>query len=152
MRSAAMAEITLRTDPSELAALAAFVERFAATESLSAQVAFQLNLVLEELVVNSAVHGRREGGAGTICIRLERCGEMVDVDLVDDGVAFDPRTLPAPDLDAPLEERDVGGLGVFLVRQLVDELDYRREDGRNHLRLRKRVTPGRGSDEGTQRG
>jgi len=152
MRSAAMAEIILRTELSELAALAAFVERFAAAESLPAEVAFQLHLVLEELVTNAVSHGQPAGAGGTIRLRLERAGDVVEADLVDQGVAFDPRTLPAPDLDAPLEERRIGGLGVFLVRHFVDELDYRREDGRNHLRLRKRVTPGRGPDEGAQRG
>jgi len=151
MRSAAMAEITLRTDLSELAPLAAFVERFAAAEGLPADVVFQLNLVLEELVTNSVSHGRAGAGGATIRLRLERTGDVVEADLVDDGVAFDPNTVAPPDLDVPLAERPVGGLGVFLVRHFVDELDYRREGGRNHLRLRKRVAPG-STDKGTQRG
>jgi len=138
-----MAEIILRTDLSELAALAAFVDRFAAAESLPAEVAFQLNLVLEELVTNTVSHGH---AGGSIHVRLERNGDVVEADLVDRGVAFDPRTLPEPALDAPLAERPVGGLGVFLVRHFVDELDYRREEGCNHLRLRKRV--GHGAQRG----
>ena len=137
-----MAEITLRTDLSELTALAAFVERFAAAEALPADVAFQLNLVLEELVTNTVAHGYAAGAGGSIRVRLERCGDVVEADLVDQGLAFDPRSLPPPPLDAPLAERPIGGLGVYLVRQFVDELDYRREDGSNHLRLRKRVRPG----------
>ena len=152
MRLAAMAEITLRTELSELASLAAFVERFAAAEALPAEVAFQLNLVLEELVTNSVSHGKAGTAGGTIRLRLERNGDVVEADLVDEGVAFDPNTIAPPDLDAPLAERPVGGLGVFLVRQFVDELDYRREAGCNHLRLRKRVTPRRGPGEGAHRG
>jgi anti-sigma regulatory factor (Ser/Thr protein kinase) len=147
-----MAEITLRTDLSELTTLAAFVERYAAAQALPADVAFQINLVLEELVTNCVAHGHPGDAQGTIRLRLERVGDIIEVDLVDEGLAFDPRTAPPPDLDAALEERRVGGLGVFLVRQFVDELDYRREDGRNHLRLRKRVPPRREPDEGTQRG
>src|SRR5262249_25164455 len=131
-----------RTDLSELAALAAFVERFAAAESLPAEVAFQLNLVLEELVTNTVSHGQAAGAGGSIRVRLERNGDVIEADLVDHGLAFDPRTLPEPALDRPLAERPIGGLGVYLVRQFVDELDYRREEGSNHLRLRKRVRPG----------
>jgi anti-sigma regulatory factor (Ser/Thr protein kinase) len=145
-----MAEVILRTDLSELAALAAFVDGFAAAQALPAEVAFQLNLVLEELVTNTVSHGH-PGAAGTIHLRLERAGDVVEAELVDAGLAFDPRTAPPPDLDAPLEERRAGGLGVHLVRQFVDEIDYRREGGRNHLRLRKRVLARRADGGGAER-
>ena len=144
-----MAEITLRTDLAELATLAAFVEQFAGAAALPPSVAFQLNLVLDELVTNSIDYGhaREAGGSATIQLRLERVGEVIEIELVDQGLAFDPRTLPAPDLDARLETRRVGGLGIHLVRQYVDEFDYQRRDGRNHIRLRKRLTspPGGGA-------
>jgi serine/threonine-protein kinase RsbW len=143
---APMAELALRTDLSELAALATFVERFVADEVLPPDVAFQLNLVLEELITNTISYGYPDGPGAPIRLRMERRGDVVEVDLIDEGVAFDPRTAPEPDLDAPFEERPAGGLGVYFVRQFVDELDYRRVAGRNHLRLRKRVPPRRGSD------
>jgi serine/threonine-protein kinase RsbW len=139
-----MAEITLRTDLSELATLAAFIERFAVDADLPPAVVFQLNLVLDELVTNAIDYGHPAGGgsdaAAGVHLRLERVGDVLEVDLVDAGIAFDPRSLPDPDLEAPIETRRVGGLGVHLVRHYVDELDYRREDGRNHVRLRKRLT------------
>lgn len=138
-----MAEITLRTDLAELATLADFVERFAAEAALPAAVAFQLNLVLDELVTNTISYGHPAGGGSDpgagVRLRLARHGDLLEVDLVDAGVAFDPRTLPDPDLEAPLEQRAVGGLGVHLVRRYVDEIDYRREGHRNHVRLRKRL-------------
>jgi anti-sigma regulatory factor (Ser/Thr protein kinase) len=141
-----MAELTLRTDLSELAALAAFVERFAADELLPPDVTFQLNLALEELITNTVSYGHPDGPGAPIRLRMERLGDVVEVDMIDEGVAFDPRTVPEPDLDAPLEERRAGGLGIYFVRQFVDEFDYHREDGRNHLRLRKRVPARCGSD------
>ncbi|MEO8602268.1 MAG: ATP-binding protein [bacterium] len=136
-----MAEITLRTDLAELARLAAFVEQFADEAALAVAVAFQLNLVLDELVTNSIDYGHAEAtrGSATIHLRLERVADVVEVDLIDEGLAFDPRTLPEPNLDAPLAERPIGGLGIHLVRRYVDEFDYRREGGRNHIRLRKRL-------------
>lgn len=135
-----MAEITLGTDLSELVTLAAFVDRFAFDSALPEDVAFQLSLVLEELVTNAITHG---AARGAIELRLELRSEAVEIDLIDAGAAFDPRSVPQPPLDVPLEERHIGGLGVYLVRQFVDEIDYRREDGRNHLRLCKRLTPRR---------
>lgn len=143
---ASMAELTLRTDLAELAVLATFVERFAEDELLPPDVAFQLNLVLEELITNTVSYGHPDGAGAPIRLRMERLGDVVEIDVVDEGVAFDPRTAPEPDLDAALEERSAGGLGIYFVRQFVDELDYRREAGRNHLRLRKRVAARRGSD------
>ena len=64
---------------------------------------------------------------------------LVTATVVDDGEAFDPREAPPPDLDAPLEERQAGGLGMHLVRATMDEVDYRREDGRNVLTVRTSV-------------
>jgi len=141
-----MAEITLRIDLAELTTLAAFVDHFADEHGLPAAVAFQLNLVLDELVTNTIDYGHPPGSAradATIRLRLDRVGDVVEAELVDAGAPFDPRTLPDPDLTAPLETRRVGGLGVHLVRQYVDEIDYRRENGRNRLRLRKRLPAAR---------
>lgn len=145
-----MAEITLRSDLAELTALTEFIDRFVADSALSADVGLHLQLVLEELVVNAISYGYPEGGAGSIRVQLARTPQAIEIELVDDGIAFDPRTLPAPDLDAPLDERPLGGLGVHLVRQFVDEIDYRRDSGRNHLRLRKRLAPPP-PDRGNQR-
>jgi anti-sigma regulatory factor (Ser/Thr protein kinase) len=64
---------------------------------------------------------------------------MLTAELVDDGRAFDPLQVAAPDLAAPLEERAVGGLGVHLMRHLVDDIQYRRDGGRNHLVFTKRI-------------
>lgn len=139
-----MAEITLRTDLSELATLAAFVEQFAEEAALPAAVAFQLNLVLDELVTNAISYGHPPGGGSDadagVQLRLRRIGDLLEVDVIDGGVAFDPRARSEPDLDAPLEDRQIGGLGIHLVRHYVDEFDYTREGDRNHVRLRKRLT------------
>jgi serine/threonine-protein kinase RsbW len=148
-----MAEITLRTDLSELATLAAFVEQFAEDAALPLAVAFQLNLVLDELVTNAISYGHPAGGGSDaeagVHLRLERIGDLLEVEMIDGGVAFDPRSRAEPDLNAPLEERRIGGLGIHLVRHYVDEFDYTREGDRNHVRLRKRLTaPGGDSAPG----
>jgi anti-sigma regulatory factor (Ser/Thr protein kinase) len=148
--AAVMADISLRTDLGELVRLAEFVDRFAATAALPADAALQLNLALEELVTNTISYGYPTGAEGTIQLRLGRVADWIEVELSDDGVAFDPRTLPEPDTAASLDSRPIGGLGVHLVRQFVDQIDYRRDGDRNRLRLRKRL--GGRRDRGAERG
>jgi hypothetical protein len=70
-------------------------------------------------------------------ICLERDGHRVQATVEDDGKAFDPFSLGTPDIDAGLDDRAVGGLGVHLVKELMDEFDYRFIDGRNHVHLAK---------------
>lgn len=136
-----MAEIVLRTQLSDLERLTAFVEQFANEAGVPADAAFQLNLALEEVVTNAITHGQAAAEAG-VRVALARHGDVIEAEVIDGGAAFDPRTVAPPDLAAPLESRQVGGLGIHLVRQFVDELDYRRENAHNHLRLRKRLAPG----------
>jgi anti-sigma regulatory factor (Ser/Thr protein kinase) len=66
----------------------------------------------------------------------------VTVTVEDDGVPFNPLEATEPDLDRPLEERSIGGLGIHLVKNLMDDVEYRREAGRNYLVMRKRVPAG----------
>jgi serine/threonine-protein kinase RsbW len=72
---------------------------------------------------------------GELCIRIGRTGCQVQVDLIDNGVPFDPLDMEAPDLQAELENREIGGLGIFLIRRLLDEVHYSRRDNRNILSL-----------------
>ena len=74
-----------------------------------------------------------------MCIRDRRDGEELVLEISDDGKPFDPTQAPPPKLNAALEERRIGGLGVYLVRTMMDEIAYRRSDGRNHLVMRKRL-------------
>jgi serine/threonine-protein kinase RsbW len=92
-------------------------------------------IAADEIVSNILSHG---GGAAPWIEVTARVGDgMVVVEVVDDGAAFDPTVAAAPDTSLSLEDRAIGGLGVHLVRRMMDELDYERRDGRNRLRLRK---------------
>jgi len=66
---------------------------------------------------------------------------VCEVVVTDDGPAFDPLGAPEPDMSLGVEERPVGGLGIALVRKLMDETEYERRDGKNRLRLRRRLVP-----------
>ena len=99
----------------------------------------RLSLVVEELFTNTVEHGGGDHTSVGIALRFEADHLVVGYD--DDAPAFNPLRVPAPDLDLPLAQREPGGLGVHLVRELSDELRYRRERGRNRLRLRMLRSP-----------
>lgn len=95
-----------------------------------------LDLLVEEIFMNIARHAYPEGTSGvvTAAYTVAAPGELA-VEFSDQGVAFDPLTVSPPDLADDLNQRRVGGLGVFLLKELADSLSYRREQGWNRLTL-----------------
>jgi len=131
--------ITLTSNVPHTEHLGDFVEDFGRRHGLGASLVFELSLALDELVTNISTHGCHVGEPSSIYISL-RCegAELVAV-VEDDGPAFDPCQVPPPDVSCPLEERCIGGLGIHLVRNLMDAMSYEREEGVNRLILRKKI-------------
>lgn len=100
---------------------------------------FTLRLVLEELVVNVVNYAYGEGGDGPLEITVDNSEEAIVITLTDQGVPFNPLQQEAPDTSLDAEERPVGGLGIFLVRQMMDNVGYRYEAGRNVLTVVKKI-------------
>ena len=120
----------------QLERITAAIEDLAERDDWPPDLTFKVNLVLDELSVNVVNYG---GGASEIEVSLSADANEVRVEIADDGTPFDPlNEAPEPDIDAPLEERPIGGLGVFLVREMMDELHYSRENGKNRLAMVKR--------------
>ena len=132
-------ELRLANDLAGLAQLAERVERFGAAQGLPASVVNALNVVLDEAVSNAINHGYDAGVRGEIAVRLRRAGDGVLLEVEDDGRPFDPLQAPPPDLTLPLERRPIGGLGVHLIRNLMDEVTYARVGGRNVLKMVKHL-------------
>ncbi len=131
------AELSLKVEPrrEELERIHAAVEELAEREEWSAGLIFRVNLILEELVINIMDYGDDEG-RHRIEVTVTSDPDEVVMDLVDSGKPFDPtHDAPEPDLGASLDERRVGGLGVYLTRTMVKEMRYRREAEHNHLTL-----------------
>ncbi|MGF7158905.1 anti-sigma regulatory factor (Ser/Thr protein kinase)/class 3 adenylate cyclase [Rhodoligotrophos appendicifer] len=124
---------------SEIERIAEAVEAFCEANGFGPDVAHALNLSLDELLTNTITHGFKDEQEHVIDLRIERHGPEVVVRLSDDAAPFDPREAPVPDLDADVDDREIGGLGVFLVREMMDGIDYVRRDGRNELMLTKLV-------------
>ncbi len=109
-----------------------------AADGLGDDVTFQMTLALEEGVVNVITHAF-EGLSPphSIKVRLDITAASVTAEIIDNGQFFDPTSAPDPDLSLPLEERRPGGLGIHLMRSMMDRLHYRRSAGNNILRLEK---------------
>jgi serine/threonine-protein kinase RsbW len=130
-------EIPNRSEAS--AALAPELEAFGLSHGVPLSVLNDLNVVLDELVTNVISYGYADGAEHVIVIDVDVADGAVVVEVVDDGVAFDPMAEPAPDLRGNLRERRIGGLGIQYVKHLTDSCCYRRVDGKNHLRVMRRV-------------
>ena len=123
-----------------LGALAETIERFAASHSIEGEIPFRLNLVLDELVTNCVNYALPEVAEPLLRVRLTRTPHGVTAQLEDNGAAFDPfRDAPKPDTSQGLDERPIGGLGVFFVTQFADSASYEREGGVNRITLRMKT-------------
>jgi anti-sigma regulatory factor (Ser/Thr protein kinase) len=130
--------LTIETKLDEMERLSTAIEDVGRDDDWPADLTFQVNLVLEELWLNVVNHGH-DGGFHEVEIGLTSEAEAVTIEITDDGKPFDPlNDAPTPDVMGPLNDRTVGGLGIHLVRTMMDEMRYRREGGKNHLILVKR--------------
>ena len=121
----------------ELQKLQAEVAQFGTVEDWPPALAYQVELVIEELCVNIVSYGG--DGNHSIDLSIESAPTEMTINIVDDGHAFDPfNEAPAPDLHSEVQDRPIGGLGVHFVKQMMDEVHYQREANRNHVTLVKR--------------
>ena len=117
-----------------------------AEHGLSRAVTWPVDVSLDEVLANVVRHalaGRGEGARVEVVLSLDAAAAPPSCELVvsDDGPAFDPLAAETPDTSLGVDERPVGGLGLLLVRRLMDDVAYERRDGRNHLRLRRLLVP-----------
>ena len=106
---------------------------------VSETVIDEVFLVLEELLVNTISYGYEDEEEHRIRIGVALEGSLLRLVYRDDAMAYNPLEREDPDLDAPMEDRPIGGLGVHLVKTLCDRVAYAREEGENILTLEKRV-------------
>lgn len=125
--------LTLRSED-DLPQLAPAVDAFGERHDLSPGTQMALNLVLEELVTNVFMHGAGPDGA-TVRVRAAADGEKVRGEVRDDGIPFDPLSRETPEIDLALEDREIGGLGIHMVRSMASDLSYAREGEENVMRF-----------------
>jgi anti-sigma regulatory factor (Ser/Thr protein kinase) len=132
-------KLTIGSDLKNLAKIADFVTGAAQHLGLDDEHAFQVQMATDEACANIIEHAYGPGVAGEIhiCCALE--GEDFVVSIRDQGAPFDPQNVPEPDLTCPLEDRQIGGLGLYFMRKLMDRVDFCCRPGEgNEVRMRKR--------------
>jgi serine/threonine-protein kinase RsbW len=134
--------MSIGAHPSGVGRVNAAFAGFAETHALRDSVRRSLSVALDELLANALSHGVAGRHAVSVTVEVELDQERVRVTLTDDGSPFDPFGSAAPDTTLSVEERPIGGIGIHLVRRLVDEFSYRREDGCNVVVLVKQLMGG----------
>jgi serine/threonine-protein kinase RsbW len=112
------------------------VEVYCRGRGVAEAVARKFTLALDEVLTNAVSYGFPQGGRHSIAVRIEhRCGTLTAI-VSDDGAPFDPLAQPPANVHAPIAERRIGGLGIHLVRTLMDSVEYHRRGDRNELTFR----------------
>lgn len=128
--------LILKNDLSELARVADAIETHGEAHGWPMKWIMNINLSLDELITNIVSYGYRDTHDHEIRVTLTERNESLVTVVEDDGIAFDPFSeAPSPDLDAGVEDRRIGGLGVYFVKTLMDEVSYERRDDCNHITL-----------------
>lgn len=133
-------DISLKNQLPEIHRLAGLVEAFFSDHQLPDRLSYNFNLAFDEIITNIVSYGYEDEAEHRIDIRLSLDGGLIEAEVVDDAKAFDPLNAPDPDITAELDDRPIGGLGVFFVKKLMDEVRYKRENGRNHFYFCKRAS------------
>jgi len=134
--------MSVGAQPGEVQKVNEVFGRFAEQYSLPGSVRRSVNVALDELLANGLTHGMEGRDTGLVVVEVVLNQERVKVTITDDGPQFDPFSQEEPDTTLSIDERAIGGLGIHLVRQLMDDVSYERRDGHNVVVLVKRLVLG----------
>lgn len=139
MEEIARLDMTLDSRIEEIQGLADAFDQFCEAHGIPSRPAFQFNLCFDELLTNVVQHGLDSVAGHPIKVSVLLTDLMLQAEIVDDGPAFDPLQRPPVDTEADIDDREIGGLGVHMVRTMMDMVSYRRVDGCNHFRFGQQV-------------
>ena len=132
--------LTLRNKIEDVALLPEFVDAVCEELGLGPDKSFNLNLVLEEAVTNVVSYAFPEGEEHEFHVYASSDGQQLIFRIEDDGVPFDPTTVADVDTTLSAEERQIGGLGIFLIRQIMTDVSYAYTEGKNQLTMMLALT------------
>jgi sigma-B regulation protein RsbU (phosphoserine phosphatase) len=133
--------IILPNDTKEVPTLAAFVDEVCEAVGFDAALTMKMNLAIEEAVVNVMEYAYPRGTHGDITVEAQANDVRLKFTIIDSGTHFDPTAQADVDTTLSAEDRPIGGLGIHIVRQYMDSINYERISGHNVLTLRKRLLP-----------
>ena len=134
-----MSVISIENKIENLKEVAGFVEKFGEDNHLDNKIVFDLNLILDELVTNIIHYSYNDNEKHLINISLEKTENDIKIKIIDDGKEFNPVQKEEADINLSLEEREIGGLGIHIVRHKTDNILYERKNNQNILSLFKKV-------------
>jgi anti-sigma regulatory factor (Ser/Thr protein kinase) len=129
--------ILINNNLSEIERLSKAVAAFGKKNNLSSEVIYDVRLALEEVVSNIINYGFEDNYEHQISIEMNLQGETLTMKIKDDGKPFNPLEVKSTNLEKPFDEREIGGMGIYIVRKLMDNILYKREEGNNVLQLTK---------------
>ncbi len=134
-----MKTLTITNNIEQLPKLAMFIDAIAEEDELDMSLVFNLNLALEEAMTNVVMYAYPNQEGMPVVLDYERQADTLIFTLRDQGIAFDPTTGGEVDLTLSVEDRPIGGLGIFLVKQIMTEVEYQRTDDSNILIMKKNI-------------
>ena len=135
----AMREMTIEAKVENLDKVLAFVDEYLEQLDCPLRTQMKLDVAVEELYVNIACYAYTpDTGDATIRIQADQEPHVVEITLIDSGIPYDPLAKPDPDVTLSAEERQIGGLGIFMVKKSMDDMQYERRDGKNILTIKKK--------------
>ena len=135
-------DLVIRNDLSEIAIVRDALDRLGGELEVPARALMQLQVALDEIVSNVVKYSWLDGGNHELQVRITVDATGVSLDIFDDGQPFDPRGAPEPTASVDGQRPRPGGLGIHMIKKLVDNLAYERIDGRNHTSLTKNCAVG----------
>ncbi len=123
----------------ELTRVEVFLEELGEEWAFQMPLVLSLNLVLEEALTNIISYGYDDEGKHSIEIVFRKIGAELIISIIDDGHAYDPTSNAEPDITLSAEERPVGGLGIFLIKKVMNKVEYQRKENKNYLILTKNI-------------
>ncbi|MEF9931760.1 MAG: ATP-binding protein [Bacteroidales bacterium] len=129
--------ICIKNDIAEISRLATFIEEVGEEFGLSMSLVMSLNLVLEEAVSNIILYAYPNRIGENITIQVEMGNGMLVFTITDNGLAFDPTQVKEADITLSAEERPIGGLGIYLIKKIMNNIEYQRIEGNNVFTLKK---------------
>lgn len=132
-----MSKLVLPAKMQNFESMMQFIEDVAKSQGFDVKKVNQVKIAAEEALVNVISYAYHDGN-GSVEINCDaKEGRGLVIEIIDSGAPFDPTSMPEPDINAPIEDRRIGGLGVYMMHQLMDEVNYRRDGDRNILTLAK---------------
>ncbi len=139
-KGSAKQEISLDNEIEQLKTATTWIEQSLELLNIPQTLEYTINLVIEEAFSNIVFYAYEPGQKGKIDISLDVEGEYVVIELKDQGKPFDPTAMDSPDTTLPAEQRQIGGLGVFLMKKMTDQVSYNRDNLTNKLTIKKKIT------------